>query len=190
MPLIYHVSLYIPCIYQSVCDIPVIYQAYSLYILHCLSFVYTSYIQYICIVYHQYSEYAWDIIWIFLLQCIYMVHAQYIMRVYTPPGGWCCRGGQDPIPPDPAITSPGRVIISSNCQKDWLLEQRINCHSRNIPGIYQVYSRNIPKAEPWTSGWIQLQPWPPGNLQCPGLMSGAFPYIYPYLPHIFQGYTL
>ncbi len=63
MPLIYHVyTLYIPCIYQSVCDILVIYQAYSLYILHCLYFVYTSdilciYIVYILSIYHVYTLY-------------------------------------------------------------------------------------------------------------------------------------
>ncbi len=55
-----------------------------------------------------------------------------IICIYTPSGGWCCGGGQGPIPPaPPAITSesPGRVITFV------LLEQRIKCHTRNIPGI-------------------------------------------------------
>ncbi len=56
IPLIYQIYiLFIPCIYQSGCDIPVLYQAYSLYIiLHGISFVYTSCIQYICIVNFKY----------------------------------------------------------------------------------------------------------------------------------------
>ncbi len=32
-----------------------------------------------------------------------------------------------------------------------LLEQGIKYHTGNIPGIYQVYSRYIPNAGPWTS---------------------------------------
>ena len=41
----------------------------------------------------------------------YFLHLHSILWVYTAPGGWCCGGGQGPIPPDPpAITSPGRVI--------------------------------------------------------------------------------
>ena len=64
------------------------------------------------------------ILWIYMgydpdICVIYNVYTWYIhsiLCVYTPPGGWCCGGGQDPIPPDPpAITSPGRVIIASNC---------------------------------------------------------------------------
>ncbi len=37
--------------------------------------------------------------------CIYLIYYCYI------PGGWCCGGGQGPIPPDqPAIVSPGLVM--------------------------------------------------------------------------------
>ena len=92
---IYHVcTMYIPCIYQSGCDIPVIYQAYSLYRLHCLSFVYTLDIQYICIVYLMYipgicivylkympgiySEYTCDMIRIFHVYTMY-IHGTYIV---------------------------------------------------------------------------------------------------------------
>ena len=57
MPLICHVyTMYIPCIYNSRFDIPVIYQGYSLYILHGISSVYTVYIQFICIVYFVYIQ--------------------------------------------------------------------------------------------------------------------------------------
>ena len=48
----------------------------------------------------------------------------------------------------------------SNCYKEWRLEQGIKCHTRNIPGIYQVYSRYLPNAGPWTSCRIRLQSWP------------------------------
>ncbi len=48
----------------------------------------------------------------------------------------------------------------SNCYKEWRLEQGIKCHTRNIPGIYQVYLRYIPNAGPWTSCRIRLQGWP------------------------------
>ena len=48
----------------------------------------------------------------------------------------------------------------SNCYKEWRLEQGIKCHTRNIPGIYQVYSRYIPNAGPWTSCRIRLQAGP------------------------------
>ncbi len=88
-----------------------------------------------------YIIYIWDI------QCICMVYAWYMHSIiceYTPSGGWCCGGGQGPIPPaPPAITSESHNFI--------LLEQGIKCHTRNIPGIYQVYSRYIPNAGPWTS---------------------------------------
>jgi hypothetical protein len=73
------------------------------------------------------------------IQCICLVYTLYmhsIICVYTPSDGYCCAGGQGPIPPaPPAITSesPGRVITFI------LLEQVINV----IPGIYQVYIRYI-----------------------------------------------
>ena len=49
-----------------------------------------------------------------------------------------------------------------------------------------VYTWYIPKTGPWTSGWIQPQPWPTCILQCPGLMSGDIPYIYLYPRHLLQ----
>ena len=50
--------------------------------------------------------YTWHIHYIYIT---YLLHS--IMCVFSAPGGWCCGGGQGPIPPDPpAITSPGRVI--------------------------------------------------------------------------------
>ena len=118
---------------------------YPLYILE-----YTLYMHSICSVYTLYILGIY-IGYVLNIPCIYMVYTVYIhsiIHVYSPPGGWCCGGGQGPIPPaPPAITSesPGRVIIFI------LLEQGIECHTRNIPGIYQVYSRYIPNAGPWTS---------------------------------------
>ena len=71
MPLICHVyTMYIPCIYNSRFDIPVIYQGYSLYILHGISSVYTVHIQFICIVYFVY------------IPCIYHVYTWYIYGIY------------------------------------------------------------------------------------------------------------
>ncbi len=143
---------YIPCIYRTFSDIPVIYQEYSWNILHGISFVYTC-------IYHVYTQYmliyvvyTWYIYSIFLgytmcMLCTYIVYTC-IICVFTPPGGWCCGGGQGPIPPAPRATtseSSGRVITFI------LLEQGIECHTGNIPGIYQVYSRYIPNAGPWTS---------------------------------------
>ena len=90
------------------------------------------YILGICIVYF------WDI------QCRsleYTLYMHSIIRVYTPSGGWCCGGGQGPIPQaPPAITSesPGRIITFI------LLEQGIKCHTRNIPGIFKVYTKCRP----------------------------------------------
>ncbi len=92
-----------------------------------------------------YIVYTWYIHNIFLGFTMY-IHS--IICVFTPPGGWCCGGGQGPIPPaPPAITSksPRRVITFI------LLEQGIKFHTRIIPGIYQVYCRYIPNAGPWTS---------------------------------------
>ena len=85
MPLIYHVyNMYIPCIYLSVCDIPVIYQAYSWYILHCLYFVYTSDILYIYMVYTlDMYVYTWYIHSIYFVYKLY-IHDIYI--VYETPG--------------------------------------------------------------------------------------------------------
>ncbi len=46
------------------------------------------------VIFHVYTWYIHSIFWVFSAPC-----------------GWCCRGGQGPIPPDPpAITSPGLVI--------------------------------------------------------------------------------
>ncbi len=131
---------YILCIYLN---IPSLYIVYAQYI-HC---IYLVYIEYIVGIYNY-------------MLSIYIVYTC-IICVYTPPGGWCCGGGQGPIPPAPPATtseSPGRVITFI------LLEQGIECHTRNIPGIYQVYSRYIPNACPWTSCWILLQGWPRGYL--------------------------
>ena len=73
---------------------------------------------------------------------IYNVYTWYIhsiLCVYIPLGGWCCRGGQGPIPPDPpAITSPGRVVIFillHSCA-------HLSCEC-GIQRIYQVYTRYI-----------------------------------------------
>ena len=134
-------TMYIP-----VCDILGIHQAYSLYILHCLYFVYTSDILYIYIVYTEYipcnTLYIHGIYYVYVcnilitymeyildMSVIYNVYTWYIhsiLCVYTPSGGWCCGGGQGPIPPDPlAITSPGRVItlilLHSNAHFGFLL---------------------------------------------------------------------
>ncbi len=132
-------------------NIPGIYLVYTMHIPK--SFWYSSYIPRI------FMEYTiWYILCIYLnIPRLYIVHAQnyalYILgiyivyfwdmqcicivsNVYTPPSGWCCRGGQGPIPPAPPATtseSPGRVIIFL------LLEQGIDI----IPGIYQVYTRYI-----------------------------------------------
>ena len=125
--------------------------------------VYIMYIQCICLVYilNILGIYIW---YVLNILCIYMVCTLYIhsiIHVYSPPGGWCCGGGQGPIPPAPPATtseSPGRAITFI------LLEQGIECHTRNIPWIYQVYSRYIPNACPWTSCSIRLQGWPRGYL--------------------------
>ena len=95
MPLICHVyTMYIPCIYNSRFDIPVIYQGYSLYILHGISSVYTVYIQFICIVYFVYIPCIYHVsTW--YIYGIYMVYTWYIYGIlYTPSGGWCCGGGR------------------------------------------------------------------------------------------------
>ncbi len=63
------------------------------------------------------------------------------------------------------------------------------CHTRNIPGIFQVYPRYIQNANPWTSCRIRLQGWPRGFYSRRCLKSGHLPYNYLYLPHISQGYS-
>ena len=158
---------YILCIYRKVSDIPVIYQEYVWNIPYGISFVYTwIYHVYTLYMLSIYIVYTWYIYSIFLGYTMYIFGIYIVMHsiicVYTPSGGWCCGGGQGPIPPaPPAITataeSPGRVITFI------LLEQGIKYHTRNIPGIYQVYCRYIPNASPWTS-WIRLQGWPRGYL--------------------------
>ena len=81
IPCIYHVyTMYIPCIYQSGCDIPVIYQTYSLYLLHCLSFVYTLHIQYICIVYPMYIP-GICIVYLKYIPGIYSGYTWYMIRI-------------------------------------------------------------------------------------------------------------
>ena len=85
------------------------------------------------------------------IRVIYQVYPQDIHGIsrytcYIPLGGWCCGGGQGPIPPDPpAITSPVRVVIfillHSCTHLGFLLLWM--WHSKNIPGIYQVYTRYI-----------------------------------------------
>jgi hypothetical protein len=91
---IYHVStMYIPCIYRSGSDIPVIYQEYSLYILHGLSLEYILYIPSISIVCPQYIH---DIYLVYIYS-IFEGYTMYIFGIYNPLGGWCCGGGQGPI---------------------------------------------------------------------------------------------
>jgi hypothetical protein len=137
--------MYIPCIYHVYTARDLIYQLYTKNI-HCIYYmvilsIYVAYTKYIYSIFFLYIlhilgiyiVYFWDI------QCIsstYTLYMHSIICVYTPSGGWYCGGGQGPIPPaPPAITSesPGRVITFI------LLEQVIKCHTRNIPGIYQVY---------------------------------------------------
>ncbi len=74
---IYHVyTMYIPCIYQTGGDITVIYQEYSLHILHCIYLEYTLYIH-ICVVYPLYIQCIYQVcIWNML--CIFIVYTQYV----------------------------------------------------------------------------------------------------------------
>ncbi len=161
-----YITWYISCIYLSVSDIPDIYQEYLWYILYGLSFVYTCiyqvYTEYMLSIYIVYTWYVYSIFLGYTMYIfgIYSIYTLYNMRMYST-GGWCCGGGQGPIPlAPPAITSesPRRVITFI------LLEQGIKCSTRNIPGIYQEYCRYIPNAGPWTSCWIRLQGWPRGYL--------------------------
>ena len=52
------------------------------------------------------------IFWHWYIPGIYLVYTWYIpMHQNKIPGGWCCGGGQGPIPPvPPATTSPGIVM--------------------------------------------------------------------------------
>ena len=61
----------------------------------------------------------WYIPGIYLVYTLTLVYTWYIPGIYLVytnvknllPGGWCCGGGQGPIPPvPPATTSPGLVI--------------------------------------------------------------------------------
>ncbi len=74
---------------------------------------YTMYIPCIYMAWHtQWHLHIQGIFYVYTMyiQCIYMdIHG--ISCAYAPPGGWCCRGGQGPIPPaPPAMTSPGWII--------------------------------------------------------------------------------
>ena len=82
--------MYIPCIYHSCIDIPVIYQAYSEYILDCIYSVYIMYIQFICIVYFVYIHYIYHVYTWYIHVYTWYIHC----ISYTPPGGWCCGGEQ------------------------------------------------------------------------------------------------
>ena len=117
MPEIYHAyGRYILCICWKV----EIYHIYTMiihdylwYILRGIYHVYTTFIQCICLVYILYilGIYIWYVLNILCIYMVYTVYIHSIIHVYSPPSGWCCRGGQGPIPPTPpAITSPGRVI--------------------------------------------------------------------------------
>ncbi len=79
---IYHVyTRYIPCIYQTGDDITVIYQEYSLYILHCIYLEYTLYILHIYIVYQLYIQCIYQVCtWNML--CILIVYTQYVNWIY------------------------------------------------------------------------------------------------------------
>ncbi len=84
---IYHVyTMYMPCIYRSGSDIPVIYQyqEYSLYILHgypqyirCIHSIYSVYLLYILGIYSIFLGYT------MYIYGIYIVYAQYDMRIYS-----------------------------------------------------------------------------------------------------------
>ncbi len=71
-----------------------------------LCMVYTGYIPdiyFFQLVYIKHIPGIWHFYW--QIQGICHVYDKYI------PGGWCCGGGHDPMPPEPpAITSPGLVI--------------------------------------------------------------------------------
>ncbi len=113
MPLVY---MYIPCIYHVYTSQSVIYQLYTRHI-HCIYYiVYTLYIHhiyntyginhglYISSIYHVYTLYIHAIQSRYLcdIQCIYMVHTQYIMRVYS------VDTRLDPV----AALAPGQFIVS------------------------------------------------------------------------------
>ncbi len=163
IPCIYHVytiNILVRLWYTSY--IPRLFIVYTTWFILSKYFVYAKYIYCISSVYTMYILGKY-IVYFWVSKCIYLVYTLFIhgiICVYTPPGGWCCGGGQGPIPPaPPAITSksPGRVITFI------LLEQGIKCHTGNIPGIYQVYWRYIPNVSPWTSCWIRLQGWSWGD---------------------------
>ncbi len=98
---------------------------------HTYTYIYHTYTIHIYIIYMTYGINIHDIFMTYTIHThdIYMtytLHIHSILWVYSAPGGWCCGGGQGPIPPDPpAITSPGRVItlilLHSNAHFGFLL---------------------------------------------------------------------
>ncbi len=66
-------------------------------------YIYGIYSGYVCNILITYMEYILDMSVIYNLNA-YTWNIHSIFCVYTPPGGWCCGGGQDPIPPDPHST--------------------------------------------------------------------------------------
>ncbi len=81
----YLYNMYIPCIYWSGSDIPVIYQEYSLYILHGLFLVYTLYIPNISSVYTKYilsisSVYTMNMFGIYIVY--FLGYTMYMFGIY------------------------------------------------------------------------------------------------------------
>jgi hypothetical protein len=130
MPLIYQVHslnvwyrLGISKVYHWDLHIQGIFIVYTLYIrgiymiyrvtstnlrnIHCIYLVYTWNIHgiYTVIQWHLYIELNNIIEGIFIVYIMYIHYIyydiHYISCAYAPPGGWCCGGGQGPIPPAP-----------------------------------------------------------------------------------------
>ncbi len=87
IPCIYHVYT---IIYQTGGDIPVIYQEYSVYILHCMYLEYTLYILHIYKVYQFYKQCIYQVcIWNMLcIYTVYKLNMHSILCVYSTPCCW------------------------------------------------------------------------------------------------------
>ncbi len=138
----YKYNWYIPCRYLAGCDIPVIYNEYTWYILNCISYVYAIYIyiEYMLNIHSIYNVYNMYIHYIYM---VYSWNMNSIICVYTRPGGWCCGGGQGPIPPaPPAITSPKRVmtfiLLNSCAHLGFLLWWMWRRRARHAPGRLEL----------------------------------------------------